>query len=82
MVVLLDENGEEVNYSTVDSTGQYYISGLAPGKYTLKLDDNFINSYGLEELPEKSEISIFIQYDYENPTDIMEQNLEYKTLSL
>lgn len=82
VVVLLDENGEEVNYSTVDSTGQYYISGLAPGKYTLKLDDNFINSYGLEELPEKSEISIFIQYDYENPTDIMEQNLEYKTLSL
>lgn len=82
VVVLLDENGEEVNYSTVDSTGQYYISGLAPGKYTLKLDDNFINSYGLEELPEKSEISIFIPYDYENPTDIMEQNLEYKTLSL
>ncbi len=82
VVVLLDENGEEVNYSTVDSTGQYYISGLAPGKYTLKLDDNFINAYGLEELPEKSEISIFIPYDYENPTDIMEQNLEYKTLSL
>ena len=82
VVVLLDENGEEVNYSTVDSTGQYYISGLAPGRYTLKLDDNFINSYGLEELPEKSEISIFIPYDYENPTDIMEQNLEYKTLSL
>lgn len=82
VVVLLDENGEEVNYSTVGVSGEFYISGLAPGKYTLKLDDNFINSYGLEELPEKSEISIVIPFDYENPTDLVEQNLEYKTLSL
>ncbi len=82
VVVLLDEEGNEVNYSTVDATGQYYISGLAPGKYTLKLDDNFINSYGLEEVADRSEINIFIPYDYENPIDIMEQNLEYKTLSL
>lgn len=82
VVVLLDEEGNEVNYSTVDATGQYYISGLAPGKYTLKLDDNFINAYGLEEVADRSEINIFIPYDYENPIDIMEQNLEYKTLSL
>lgn len=82
VVVLLDSEGKEVNYSTVDSTGQFYISGLAPGRYTLKLDDNFINSYGLEELPNKSEINIFIPYDYENPTDIVDQSLEYKTLAL
>lgn len=82
VVVLLDRDGNEVNYSTVDSSGQYYISGLAPGMYTLKLDENFINSYGLEEIVGRSEINVFIPYDYENPTDIMEQNLEYKTLSL
>lgn len=82
VVVLLDRDGKEVNYSTVDASGQYYISGLAPGMYTLKLDENFINSYGLEEVAGRSEISVFIPYDYENPTDIMEQNLEYKTLSL
>lgn len=82
VVVLLDEEGNEVNYSTVDSSGEYYISGLAPGKYVLKLDDNFINAYGLEEVADKSEINIFIPYDYENSIDIMEQNLEYKTLAL
>ena len=82
VVVLLDENGEEVNYSTVDSTGEYYISGLAPGKYTLKLDEKFIDAYGLEELPQKSEISVFVPYDYNTPIDFTEQNLEYKTLSL
>lgn len=82
VVVLLDKDGNEVNYSTVDSSGQYYISGLAPGMYTLKLDENFINSYGLEEVAGRSEINVFIPYDYENSTDIMEQNLEYKTLSL
>ena len=82
VVVILDENGEEVNYSTVDSTGVFYISGLAPGNYTLKLDEKFIDAYGLEMLPEKSEISISIPNDYKTPVDFTEQNLEYKTLAL
>lgn len=82
VVVLLDEEGNEVNYSTVDSSGEFYISGLAPGRYKLKLDEKFINAYGLECLPYKSEISIFIPYDYNTPVDITEQSLEYKTLAL
>ena len=82
IVVILDSEGNEVNYSTVDSSGQFYISGLAPGSYTLKLDEKFIDAYGLEELPNVSERSIFIPYDYNNPTDVMNQNLEYKTLAL
>ena len=59
----------------------FYISGLAPGQYKLKLDDNFVNAYGLETLP-NSEITISIPYDYETPIDITNQNLEYKTLAL
>lgn len=82
IVVLLDSDGNEVNYSTVDSNGQFYISGLAPGKYKLQLDERFINAYGLEEIAQKSRLDIFIPYDYMNPTDVVEQNLEYKTLSL
>ena len=82
IVVIVDEEGNEVNYSTVTSSGEFYISGLAPGKYTLKLDDSYINAYGLEKLQNVSERTIFIPYDYENPTDVMNQNLEYKTLSL
>ena len=81
VVVIVDENDEEVNYSTVDSTGEFYISGLAPGNYTLKLDERFVDAYGLEKLP-SSEISISIPYDYNTPIDFTEQNLEYKTLSL
>lgn len=81
VVVLIDENGEEVNYSTVDSTGEFYISGLAPGNYTLKLDERFVDAYGLEKL-QNSEISISIPYDYNTPIDFTEQNLEYKTLAL
>lgn len=82
IVVILDPDGNEVNYSTVDASGQFYISGLAPGRYTLKLDERFIDAYGLEELPNISERSIFIPYDYNNPTDVTGQNLEYKTLAL
>ena len=82
IVVLLDDQGNEVNYSTLSESGDFYISGLAPGRYTLKLDENFVNEYGLEEVADKSEISIIIPYDYQNPTDITDIDLEYKTISL
>ncbi len=81
VVVLLDKDGKEVNYSTVDSSGEFYISGLAPGRYTLQLDEHFINEYGLEKLPNSS-INIIIPFDYKNPTDLTEQNLEYKAMAL
>ena len=82
VVVLLDDNGNEVNYSTLSDNGEFYISGLAPGRYTLKLDENFVNAYGLEEVANKSEINVIIPFDYENPIDITDINLEYKTISL
>ena len=44
VVIITDQDGNEVNYSTVTSSGEFYISGLAPGKYTLKLDDRYINA--------------------------------------
>ena len=44
VVVLLDSDGKEINYSTVDYSGQFYISGLAPGRYTLRLDERFVNA--------------------------------------
>ena len=82
VVIIEDENGKEINYSTVDNSGQFYISGLAPGKYTLKLDDRYIDAYALEKLQNLSERIIYIPFDYENPTDVVNQNLEYRTLSL
>ena len=81
VVVLLDSNGEEVNYSTVTESGEFYITGLEPGSYTLRLDERYISAYGLEE-GQNSVINVIIPYDYYNPTDITDQVLEYKTLSL
>ena len=82
VVIIVDSDGNEVNYSTVGNSGEFYISGLAPGKYTLKLDDRYINAYGLEKLNNLSERNVYIPFDYENPTDVVNQNLEYRTLSL
>ena len=36
----------------------------------------------LEKLQNLSERNIYIPFDYENPTDVTNQNLEYRTLSL
>jgi len=82
VVIIADEEGNEVNYSTVTQSGEFYISGLAPGKYTLKLDDRYIDAYGLETIEGLSEHEIYIPFDYENPIDIMDKNLEYKTIAL
>ena len=82
IVVIFDQDGNEINYSTVSSSGEFYISGLAPGKYKLQLDPRFINAYGLEELPDISTKEIYIPFDYYNPTDIVDQNIEYKTYAL
>lgn len=82
IVSVIDMDGNEVNYSTVTETGEFYISGLAPGKYTLKLDDRYMNAYGLEQVENLSERTIYIPYDYVNMTDITNQNLEYRALSL
>ena len=82
IVVVLDNEGNEVNYSTVTDSGEFYISGLAPGEYKVQLDERFIDAYGLEKVQNLSERNIFIPYDYENPTDVVNQNIEYKTLSL
>ena len=82
IVIITDQDGNEINYSTVSSDGEFYISGLAPGKYTLKLDDRYISAYSLEKLQNLSERTIFIPFDYENPTDVINQNIEYRTLSL
>lgn len=82
VVILVDSEGNEVNYSTVTADGAFYISGLAPGKYTLKLDDRYVDAYGLEKLQNLSERNVFIPFDYENPTDVVNQNIEYRTLSL
>ena len=82
IVSVIDMDGNEVKYSTVTSDGAFYISGLAPGKYIIKLDDRYMNAYGLEKVENLSERTIYIPYDYVNTTDVTGQNLEYKTLSL
>lgn len=78
IVVILDENDEEVAYSTVNEHGKFYFSGIEPGEYRIKLDDSFINSNALENFEDKSSINISIPYIYKNFVDINNLELVYK----
>lgn len=78
IVVIHDEKDEEVAYSTVDEQGKFYFSGIEPGKYTLKLDDSFINSNALENYENKSILNIEIPYTYKDFVDINNLELVYK----
>ena len=80
IVVLNNEQGEEVSYSTVDEYGKFYFSGIAPGKYKLKLDDSFINSNSLENYENKSVLDIDIPYGYKKFVDINNLELIYKSI--
>lgn len=78
IVIIHDEKDEEVAYSTVDEQGKFYFSGIEPGKYTLKLDDSFINSNALENYENKSILNIKIPYTYKDFVDIDNLELVYK----
>ena len=78
IVSLYDQNGTEVAYSTVDDSGNYYFSGIAPGQYKVMLDKNFINDYSLVPDEHKGEIVVNIPYIYKNFVEFKDQNLIYK----
>lgn len=82
VVIIVDFLGKEIAYSTLDEKGEFYISGLSPGQYTLKLDESFVNKYGLEEVQGKSEITIIIPNNYKKTTDISNIEMEYRTISM
>ena len=72
-----DDKNNEIKYATVNDDGSYYISGLAPGKYTLKIDDEFINAYNLVYSGDNKIRNINIPPVYDNFVDIKDLNLEY-----
>lgn len=80
IIVLNNEKGEEVSYSTVDEYGNFYFSGISPGSYKIKLDDSFIYSNSLENYNDKSEISVNIPYEYKKFIDIDNLELVYKSI--
>ena len=80
IIVLNDEKGEEISYSTVDEYGNFYFSGISPGNYKIKLDDSFIYSNSLENYDNKSELNINIPYEYKKFIDIDNLELVYKSI--
>ena len=78
IVVLNDENGKEVAYSTTDKEGKYYFSGISPGRYKIMLDKNFINDYGLTPDSTQGERLIEIPYVYKKFVELKNQDLLYK----
>lgn len=59
VVLLIDDKGKEVKYTTTDSTGGFYLESLAPGDYTLVVDKNYLDYKGLQaEVKEGHKVSI------------------------
>lgn len=82
VVVLLDSNGEEKAYSTLDNNGKFYLSGIEPGIYFVQLDKNIIEENNLQNVENKSIIKIEIPYEYKHFTDIKDINLVYSIVSI
>lgn len=80
IIVLNNDKGEEVTYSTVDEYGNFYFSGISPGNYQIKLDDSFIYSNSLENYENKSQINVNIPYEYKKFVDIDNLELVYKSI--
>lgn len=77
VVGVFDEKENEVSYTTINDDGSFYISGLSPGKYTVGIDKDFINAYGLSHKGDEKTKNIVIPAVYDNFVDIKDINLEY-----
>lgn len=77
IVTVYNENGDEVKYTTVDADGNYSISGLAPGKYTIQIDKDFVKEYHLESKDSNIAKNIVIPSVYKDYVDIKDINLDY-----
>lgn len=78
IVVLDDVSDVEVAYSTVDKNGNFYFSGVSPGKYTLMLDESFLEANNLQPFEDKGKQEIDIPFVYKNFVDIEGKNIVYK----
>lgn len=78
IVSLFDMEGQEVAYSTIDNSGNYYFSGISPGKYKISLDQNFVNDYNLIPDNDRGEVFIDIPYVYREFVELNNQDLIYK----
>lgn len=79
IVVLHDKNDIEIAYSTVDELGNYYFSGISPGEYTIKLDENFQKKYNLIAYEDKGILNVEIPFIYKESIEINNKNLIYKS---
>ncbi|MDD3012943.1 MAG: hypothetical protein PHC34_04500 [Candidatus Gastranaerophilales bacterium] len=75
IVSIFNEKGEEVKYTSIDDDGNYFISGLAPGKYTMKIDKNFVENYHLK--PKDIEKEVIIPPSYKDYVDLKDINVDY-----
>ncbi len=78
IVSLYNWEGKEIAYSTVDQFGNYYFSGIMPGKYKISLDKNFINDYNLIPDVQRGEVTVDIPYVYKEFVELKNQDLIYK----
>jgi len=77
IVAVYDENGTEIAYTSVNSDGTYNISGLAPGKYNIGIDKDFIEAYNLSLNGNEAKRTVTIPPVYDTFVDITDLNLEY-----
>lgn len=78
IVVINDEKEEEVAYSTVDDDGNYYFSGIAPGKYKIKLDETFLQANNLVAFENHGTADVDIPFVYKEFVDLKDIDLTYK----
>ncbi|GBF23529.1 hypothetical protein tpqmel_0933 [Candidatus Gastranaerophilus sp. (ex Termes propinquus)] len=87
---MICEEGSEFDYTTVDSNGNFIISGIEPGSYTLKLDESYMQGGALTWIADENSIKkgrtsgqgvkIDIPFSFRKFVDIENVKLNYRTL--
>ncbi len=77
IILLLDEKGKEIKYTTTDSRGEYYLEALPPGTYTVIVDQNYLDYKGLQA-EHKEGVAVEIPLILDDFVDI--ENIDFKLI--
>jgi hypothetical protein len=77
VVSVYDQNKKEVAYTNLNEDGTYSFSGLNPGKYTVGIDQGFLENYHISPNKDTENLTVEIPQEYKDYVNIDNVNLNY-----
>lgn len=78
VISIVDTEGQEVNYTSINEDGTFSVSGLNPGKYTIAVDKELQEAFHIRPEKDSENYTVDIPPEYKDYVNIDNVNLNYR----